>query len=356
MKILVIGPAWVGDMVMAQSLFMCLKQQHPHARIDVLAPAWSAALLNRMPEVNEALTLDIAHGELGLRKRFKLGKALRERAYDQTIVLPNSFKSALIPAIAKIPLRTGWRGEARGWLLNDCRVLDEEKYPLMVQRFAALAYKETPSWLLAGRVPVPRLRVAPGAQRAAFAKFGLGDAKPMLALCPGAEYGPSKQWPEAHYAAVAAHYLQPQCGYQVLLLGSERDRPVAERIMEGLKPSARADCRNLCGETKLSEAIDILGAASAVVSNDSGLMHVAAALNRPMVVVYGSTSADFTPPLSAHARALSLQMECSPCFKRECPLGHQNCLKEMTPSLVIAALAELFTGLEEASATADTPE
>src|SRR5690606_24070735 len=176
---------------------------------------------------------------------------LRERAYDQAIVLPNSFKSALIPAIAKIPLRTGWRGEARGWLLNDCRVLDTEKYPLMVQRFAALAYKETPSWLLAGRVPVPRLRVASGAQRAAFAKLGLNSNKPILALCPGAEYGPSKQWPEAHYAAVAAHYLQPQCGYQVLLLGSERDRPVAERIMEGLKPSARNDCRNLCGETKL---------------------------------------------------------------------------------------------------------
>jgi heptosyltransferase-2 len=347
MKILVIGPAWVGDMVMAQSMFMCLKQQHPRARIDVLAPAWSAALLNRMPEVNEAITLDIAHGELGLMKRYKLGMALRERGYDQAIVLPNSFKSALIPLIAKIPVRTGWRGEARGWLLNDCRKLDKEKYPLMVQRFAALAYKETPAWLLAGRVAVPRLRVAAGAQRATFQRLRLNSPKPILALCPGAEYGPSKQWPEAHYAAVAAHYLQPQCGYQVVMLGSERDRPVAERIMDGLKESARADCHNLCGETKLSEAIDILGAASAVVTNDSGLMHVAAALNRPMVVVYGSTSADFTPPLSAQARALSLQMDCSPCFKRECPLGHQNCLKELTPALVIAALAELFSALDE---------
>lgn len=354
MKILVIGPAWVGDMVMAQSLFMCLKEQHPRARIDVLAPAWSAALLNRMPEVSEALTLDVAHGELGLGKRFALGKALRERGYDQAIVLPNSFKSALIPRIARIPLRTGWRGEARGLLLNDCRVLDKEKYPLMVQRFAALAYAETPAWLLAGRVPVPRLRVAPGARRSMFAKFSLNTTKPILALCPGAEYGPSKQWPEAHYTAVAAHYLQPQCGYQVVLLGSERDRPVAQRIMDGLKTSARSDCRNLCGETKLAEAIDILGAASAVVSNDSGLMHVAAALDRPMVVVYGSTSADFTPPLSARARALSLQMDCSPCFKRECPLGHHNCLKELQPALVIAALAELFTGLAE-DASIDAP-
>lgn len=354
MKILIIGPAWVGDMVMAQALFMCLRQQHPRARIDVLAPAWSQPLLSRMPEVNEALTLDIAHGELGLGKRRAVGKALRERAYDQAIVLPNSFKSALIPLIAKIPLRTGWRGEARGWLLNDCRALDKEKLPLMVQRFAALAYKEPPQWLLDGRVPVPRLRIDAAAQRAAFAKFGLNRHKPILALCPGAEYGPSKQWPEAHYAAVAAHYLQPQCGYQVILLGSARDRPVAERIMEGLKPSTLPDCRNLCGETALGEAIDILAAASAVVTNDSGLMHVAAALNRPMVVVYGSTSADFTPPLCAQARALSLQLECSPCFNRECPLGHLNCLKELSPPLVIAAMAELFTELADDEA-ADAP-
>jgi heptosyltransferase-2 len=259
MKILVVGPAWVGDMVMAQSLFMCLKKNHPDAVIDVLAPAWSEALLERMPQVHRAVRLDIAHGELGLGKRLALGRELRAAGYDQAIVLPNSFKSALVPVSAHIPLRTGWRGEARGWLLNDCRKLDKEKFPLMVQRFVALAYSTPPPWLLAGQVPVPRLRVDASTQQAALEKFGLNTDKPVLILCPGAEYGPAKQWPEAHYAAVAAHYLQPQCGYQVWVLGSARDREVAERILSGLRPTARANCRNLCGETTLGEAVDILG-------------------------------------------------------------------------------------------------
>lgn len=347
MKILIVGPAWIGDMVMAQSLFMCIKQQHPEAVIDVLAPAWSQALLGRMPQVHRALRLDIDHGELGFRKRLALGRELRAAGYDQAIVLPNSFKSALIPFFAHIPLRTGWRGEARGWLLNDCRKLDKEKFPLMVQRFVALGYTTPPPWLLKGQAPVPRLRVDAEIQADVFEKFGLDTARPVLVLCPGAEYGPAKQWPEAHYAAVAAHYLQPQCGYQVWVLGSARDRPVAERIVEELRPSARANCRNLCGETTLSEVVDLLAAATAVVSNDSGLMHIAAALDRPLVVVYGSTSPAFTPPLSAKARTLSLQLDCSPCFKRECPLGHLNCLKQMAPSMAIGAIAELFTELEK---------
>lgn len=346
MKILVIGPAWVGDMVMAQSLFMCLKQEHPDAVIDVLAPAWSQALLSRMPQVRQALRLDIDHGELGFGKRLALGRALREHGYDQAIVLPNSFKSALIPRFARIPLRTGWRGEARGWLLNDCRVLDKDKYPLMVQRFVALAYATPPAWFLAGQVPVPKLRIDPAEQLDTLEKFGLNTHKPVLVLCPGAEYGPAKQWPEAHYAAVAAHYLQPQCGYQVWLLGSARDRAVADRILSGVRPSTLADCRNLCGETTLGDAVDLLAAAAVVVSNDSGLMHVAAAVDRPLVVIYGSTSPAFTPPLSARARTVSLQLDCSPCFKRECPLGHLNCLKQLSPSMAIGAIAELFTELE----------
>jgi len=346
MRILIVGPAWVGDMVMAQSLFMCLKKAHPHAVIDVLAPAWSQALLDRMPQVHRAIRLDIEHGELGLGKRLALGRELRAAAYDQAIVLPNSFKSALIPLFAHIPLRTGWRGEARGWVLNDCRKLDKDKLPLMVQRFVALAYDTLPPWLLAGQAPVPRLRVDPPMQRAVLAKFGLNTDKPVLILCPGAEYGPAKQWPEAHYAAVAAHYLQPQCGYQVWVLGSARDREVGDRILSGLRPALLANVRNLCGQTTLGDAVDLLAAAAVVVSNDSGLMHIAAALDRPLVVIYGSTSPAFTPPLSTRARTLSLQLECSPCFQRECPLGHMNCLKQLPPSMAVGAIAELFTELE----------
>jgi heptosyltransferase-2 len=336
MRILIVGPAWVGDMVMAQTLFICLKQQNPQALIDVLAPAWCRELLTRMPEVNQALALPIGHGELALGKRWRIARTLAQQQYTQAIVLPNSFKSALVPRFAGIPLRTGWRGEARGWLLNDCRRLDKVAYPLMVQRFAALAY--APGAALPHPLPRPALLVQPQTVRQVRERLQLASGKPVLVLCPGAEFGPAKQWPVQHYTAVARHFLAQ--GMQVWLMGSSKDSATAAAIVTGT--DRHESVHDLCGRTALGEAVDLLSAASAVVSNDSGLMHVAAALARPLVVGYGSTSAAFTPPLAERVRCLSLQLSCSPCFKRECPLGHLNCLRQLDPDRVITAVNELL--------------
>jgi len=338
LKILVVGPAWVGDMVMAQALFICLQQQYPQALIDVLAPAWCQDLLSRMPEVHSALSMPVGHGELALGKRLALGRELRKQGYDLSIVLPNSFKSALIPRFAGIPLRRGWRGEMRGWLLNDCRTLDKAMYPLMVERFAALAYP--PGAPLPRPLPLPHLQVDPDRTDSLRYRLGLSADKPVLVLCPGAEFGPAKQWPEQHYAAVAAAYLQK--GWQVWLMGSARDEQSADQIRAAQVPEQLEACVNLCGRTTLGDAVDLMAVADAVVSNDSGLMHVAAALQRPLVVVYGSTSAAFTPPLAEKVSTLSLQLPCSPCFKRQCPLGHLNCLKQLQPTQVLSALATLI--------------
>jgi heptosyltransferase II len=332
-KILIIGPAWVGDMVMAQTLFQCLLQQEPTAEISVLAPTWCRELLVRMPEVKHALSLPLAHGELGLGKRWRIARDLAQQQFNQVIVLPNSFKSALIARFAGIPQRTGWRGEARGWLLNDCRPLDKLRYPLMVQRFAALAY--APNAALPANLPKPRLHTDANAVAAVLSSLQLTLNKPVLALCPGAEFGPSKQWPAHYYAAVAQHFLQQ--GMQVWLFGSVKDAVVAQAIT-ALAPAAI----NLCGGTTLGQAVDLLGVATAVVSNDSGLMHVAAALARPLVVVYGSTSPAFTPPLADQVAVLSEGLACSPCFKRECPLEHLNCLQQLGAPKVIAAVEGLL--------------
>lgn len=336
-QILIVGPSWVGDMVMAQSLFRCLVEREGEVAIDVLAPAWCEALLGAMPEVRRALPLPIGHGELALGKRWRLARELKQVGYDQAIVLPNSFKSALIPWFAGIALRTGWRGEARGGLLNDCRRLDKARYPLMVQRCAALAF--APDAPLPDPLPGPRLVPDNAALAPLLARLDLDTTQPVLALCPGAEFGPSKQWPEAHYAAVAAHYLQR--GWQVWLLGSAKDAAVGERITAQVAPERRERLRDLCGTTTLSDAVLLLGQAAAVVSNDSGLMHVAAALGRTLVVVYGSTSPGFTPPLAERVAMLSLALSCSPCFKRECPLQHLNCLRQLGPERVISALDAL---------------
>lgn len=337
--ILVIGPAWVGDMVMAQALFKTLREQRPQAQIDVLAPGWSLPLLARMPEVRRGIEMPLGHGRLELGTRYRLGRELREARYAQAILLPNSLKSALIPWFARIPRRTGWRGEMRYGLLNDLRRLDKTRYPLMVQRFVALA--EPPGAALPARLPRPSLTVDTAARAELLQRYGLTpEEAPLLALCPGAEFGPAKRWPEHHYASVAAAMIER--GWRVAIFGSNNDRAVAEAIIEHLPPALRAAVVNLAGATRLEQAIDLLSAATAVVSNDSGLMHIAAALARPLVVVYGSTSPAFTPPLAEQVAVLQLPVDCGPCFQRECPLGHLKCLEELAPAQVLEALAGLL--------------
>ncbi len=336
MNILIIGPSWVGDMVMAQTLFTCLKQRHPDCQIDVLAPDWSRPILERMPEVRNALSFPLGHGVLELATRRKIGKSLAGQ-YDQAILLPNSLKSALVPFFAGIPKRTGWKGEMRYGLLNDVRSLDKERLPLMIERFMALAYE--PDAALPKPYPQPRLVIDSASREAALAKFGLSLDRPVLALCPGAEFGEAKRWPAEHYAKVAE--LKIRAGWQVWLFGSKNDHPGCEEIRARLIPGLREESVNLAGETSLAEAIDLLSAASAVVSNDSGLMHVAAALNRPLVAVYGSTSPQFTPPLADQVEIVRLGLECSPCFERTCRFGHYDCLRELKPRPVIEALQRL---------------
>ena len=332
-KILVVGPSWVGDMVMAQTLFMVLKRYHPQAMIDVLAPDWSRPLLERMPQVHQAIGFPFGHGQLRLCARYHFAKQLRSSQYQQAIVLPNSLKSALVPFWAKIPKRTGWLGEQRWGLLNDARRLDKAAYPLMIQRFIALARPKGAS--LPEPLPQPQLYVRPQAKVAVRETFQLTTDAPVLALCPGAEFGEAKRWPSEHYAAVARQMLDQ--GWQVWLFGSAKDQAVAAEIQS----LTQQRCQDLTGRTQLSEAIDLLASARAVVSNDSGLMHIAAALGRPLVAVYGSSSPDFTPPLTDKAHLLRLGLACSPCFKRSCPLQHLDCLTKLVPEQVLAALSEL---------------
>lgn len=298
MRILIVGPSWVGDMVMAQTLFQCLRQRHPECVIDVLAPEWSRPILERMPEVRQALSFPLGHGVMDVATRRRIGRGLRGQ-YEQAILLPNSLKSALVPWFAGIPKRTGWRGEMRYGLLNDIRKLDKQRYPLMIERFMALAFE--PGVELPKPYPQPRLRIDDGSRQAALDKFALSLDRPVLALCPGAEFGEAKRWPAEHYAAVAEAKIR--AGWQVWLFGSKNDHPGGEEIRQRLIPGLREESFNLAGETSLAEAIDLMSCAGAVVSNDSGLMHVAAALDRPLVGVYGSTSPQFTPPLATGWRS-----------------------------------------------------
>ncbi len=335
-SVLIIAPAWVGDMVMAQSLFKVLKAHKPDRAIDVLAPGWTLPLLERMPEVRDAIDMPLGHGELKLRVRRRLGMQLRDRGYAQAIILPNSLKSALLPFWARIPLRTGYVGELRQWFINDCRKLDRQRLPMMVDRFVALGLPNGAE--LSGPAPSPALVTSEAKSRAALQALDLSYyGTPILALCPGAEFGPAKKWPEEHYAKVAKVWLEK--GWDVWLFGSANDRAVCENI-NNLTGSL---CENLAGLTRLGDAIDLLALASFVLTNDSGLMHIAAALQRPMVAIYGSSDPVFTPPLSETAQIERLDLDCSPCFKRECPLGHLHCLKRLSPERINTAIQEVMS-------------
>ncbi len=325
-KILIVAPNWIGDALLAQPLFARLRKKLPGVLIDALAPPWTAPVLRRMPEIDDVVEAPFDHGELALVARWRLGRRLRSRRYDQAIVLPNTFKSALVPFFAKIPVRSGFVGELRYGLLNLVHKLDEKKLPLMAERYAQLAEKPGTKPAL----PLPQTGLAVGEVNLAIAlrRLGLSRAKPVVAFCPGAEYGPSKRWPARHFAALARKLAA--LGYAVWLFGSEKDRAIGEEIAVASEGAAT----NLCGKTDLASAIDLLSLAEVVVSNDSGLMHVAAGVGRPVVALYGSSSPEHTPPLARSYRIVRTGIECSPCFARECPLGHFKCMIELTPDRV----------------------
>ncbi|MBF0161506.1 MAG: lipopolysaccharide heptosyltransferase II [Magnetococcales bacterium] len=320
-------------MVMVHPLLQRLKQRQPERAIDVVAPGWSQPLLQRMPEVRQAWCLAVGHGQLGLGSRLRLGRQLRGR-YGQAIVLPNSFKSALLPWHASIPRRTGFLGELRWGLINDMRPLDKRALPRTVDRFVALALE--PQEPLPALLPLPRLGSDPLQAQATLTRcLGAGQPgdRPLLLLCPGAEYGPAKRWPPERFAQLAAT-LTPR-GWCVVVCGSAKEQELGEQIVA----ASGQNCFNLAGRTTLNEAVDILSLARCVVSNDSGLMHVAAALDRFVIALFGSSDPRHTPPLGGRCRVVSLGLPCAPCFRRTCPEKHLRCLTDISVAMVLEQMA-----------------
>lgn len=332
-SILVVGPSWVGDMIMAQSLLKLLKARHPDCAIDLLAPQWSLPVIARMAEVRKGVVLPTAHGELAFNKRWQLGHWLRAAQYQRAIILPRSMKAALVPWFAGIPVRTGFRGEMRYAVVNDRRPFDKTVLNQTVKRFVALGLEKGESL---PAIPEPSLEVSADNQARLCADLGLDRARPVVALMPGAEYGPAKCWPLESFTSLAA--ALGQAGFNVWVLGSAKEQALGEAI------AASSDAHNLCGRTELVDVIDLLALCPFVVSNDSGLMHMAAAVGCHVIGIYGSTSPEFTPPLTTRKTLHYLAVDCSPCFKRECPLPDPaqklRCLRQISVASVLKSIVD----------------
>ena len=333
MKILVVAPSWIGDTVLAQPLLKLLHEKHKPLELDVLAPAWTFPVVRRMPEVRRTIASPFAHGEFQFGERRTLGKDLRNEGYDQAIVLPNTLKAAFVPLFARIPRRTGYRGEMRWGALNDVRVLDEAALPQMAQRYAALALE--PGEPLPSPLPLPRLKIDQEQRQSTLQALGLNGPHRAVALCPGAEYGPAKRWPPSYFAELARTLTKN--GDAVWLLGAAKDAAIGQDIVR-LSDGA---CLNLCGKTTLDQAVELLGSVRLAVTNDSGLMHVTAAVGTPLIAIYGSSTPAFTPPMSPRAMIAKLDIPCSPCFERTCPLGHFNCMMQLKPERVFERVRAL---------------
>ena len=326
---LIVGPSWVGDMVMAQSLLILLNEREPTRPIDVLAPGWSLPIVARMPQVRRGIAAETGHGELGLGKRRRIAYGLKDEGYGHAIILPRSLKSALIPWLARIPRRTGFRGESRWGLINDIRPFDHGMLDQTVKRFVALGLDRGET--LPPR-PNPALRIDADNQHRVMNDLGIAGNRPVIAMMPGAEYGPAKCWPIEYFRELAV--MLRDDGYDVWVLGSDKDAEAGEAIAAG-------GAINLCGRTSLEDVIDLLGHAEQAISNDSGLMHIAAAVGSWVHGIYGSSSPSFTPPLTERRSIHSLGLDCSPCLERKCPLGHLRCLRDLSAANIRAAALEV---------------
>lgn len=347
-RILVVGPSWIGDMVMAQSLFMLLRARLPDARIDVLAPRATGQLTARMPEVDTALDMPIGHREFALPTRRRVAGELRERGYAQAIVLQRSAKAALVPWLAGIDQRTGYRGELRYGLINDVRTLDKRRYPRKVEHYALLGLAREGDAL--GELALPKLAVDAERRDALISEHGLERARPAIGFAPGAAFGGAKQWPASHFARLAA--ALDQRGIATWVFGSAADRALCDQIAA----AAPRHGVNLCERTSLLDIADIASLTEAFVGNDTGVLHLAAATAPRVLGIYGSTDPDYAPPLAPAQARFWLGLACAPCRQRECPLGHTACMRDIPVADVLRICLDPATqdvaSLHHASGTA----
>ena len=316
-KLLIIPQNWLGDIVMSQTLLKKIKSNNPKTSIDILVNSSLKNLVERMPEINKVIILDCNHRELGLFKRLRLAKEIKKSSYDRSIVLSRSLKSSLIPYFAKIPIRTGELGELRYLLINDLKEFSKESRRKTASRYISM-YSDNNEELSENYYP--SLDSNSENIKNLSEKYDLKKDKKVIIFAPGAAFGPSKMWPVNKFRELGKKLNND---FKILILGSTNEKSIGNDIV------TNKNMINLCGKTSIADAVDLMHISKFCVSNDSGLMHLAAATNTKSISIYGSTSPDFTPPLTKNKDIHYKGMSCSPCFEKKCKYGHYNCLVDI---------------------------
>ncbi|MDR3467827.1 MAG: lipopolysaccharide heptosyltransferase II [Xanthobacteraceae bacterium] len=325
--ILVVPYMWIGDFVRGHTVVRVLKQRWPNRPVDMLTTTLCAPLVDYMPGVRQGIVWDLPRGRLALKQQRALAERLRAQNYGTALVMPRTWKAALAPVFAGIPERVGFVGEVRFGLINDWR-WGEKALPRMIDRKVALALP--PGTAMATEWPVPQLTV-PAAEIAAWrAAHGLG-LTPAIALAPGS-VGSGKRWPRY---AEAARLLAAR-GFEVWVVGGPGEKALAADIVAAGGPSVR----DLTG-TDLRNGVLALAAARLAISNDSGLMHVAAAIGTPTMAIFGPTSPYHWAPLNELAAIVQTRtrVPCQPCHRPVCTMNDHRCMTEIAADEVVEIAA-----------------
>ncbi len=327
---------------MSLPLISLIGNKLPECQIDVLCSPWVGPIYRACPAVRTVIERHFQHGALQWSLRRSTAQELKNRGYDMAFVLPNSLKSALIPWLAGIPKRIGYQGEFRFGLINASlpNPSRQARTPMM-EHYARLIQGAFGRATDLQNLPQPHLTMDATLLEWASHKIDTIGGTPYYVFAPGAEYGPAKRWPTTQFAQLANQILQNDPGAKIVVLGSQSDQTLGQEILQSTNQSDRI--HNWCGTIPLNQSMALIAQCKSLISNDSGLMHIGAALSIPQIAIFGSSNPKHTPPLSKQAKVIWLGLECSPCYQRTCPLGHLNCLNQIDSNRIYSMLTSPAT-------------
>jgi len=337
-KIIIRSTNWVGDAVLTTPAVRAIRENFPEARIALLAKPWVAPVFHNNPHLDKILVYESEGRHRGWLGKARLVRELRRQRFQLAVLFQNAFEAAFLVYMAGVPIRIGYDSDCRGALLTRRIPVDQDRvgshhieYYLGILQGASLRPGDRKLTLELSDIERARAEEI-------LKENQISPSRPLVVINPGATFGSSKRWPLERYAALGDR-IRAAWGAQIVILGGPGERTVGRQISALMNRG----CINLCGRTSLREAAALIEKCELFVTNDSGLMHVAAAFDIPLIAIFGSTDPAATGPTNPRSRIVQVPASCSPCLKRECPEDHR-CMNEISVDQVYEAVENVLRG------------